>query len=129
MADILSQQAAEKMEIKEAVAKRSLMEIQQEQEFLTWWDNESKRILEEEAQTAKAMEKSSRGGRSGKGRGGGVIGGGGESRGPGKSGRNVSGAGRGGRGGGAGRGGKDRNGKPPPFESVPGSPAPVPNTS
>ncbi|KAI9876005.1 MAG: hypothetical protein M1830_007568, partial [Pleopsidium flavum] len=49
MADILSQQQTEKDIIKEAVAKRSLQEIQQEQEFQEWWDQESRKVMEEEA--------------------------------------------------------------------------------
>ncbi|KAL8913049.1 MAG: hypothetical protein Q9172_007373, partial [Xanthocarpia lactea] len=40
MADILSQQQAEKDVFKEAVAKRSLQEIQEEQAFQEWWDQE-----------------------------------------------------------------------------------------
>lgn len=40
MADILSQQQTEKDIIKEAVAKRSLQEIQEEQAFQEWWDKE-----------------------------------------------------------------------------------------
>lgn len=38
--DILSQQQAEKDLIKEAAAKRSLQEIQEEQAFQEWWDQE-----------------------------------------------------------------------------------------
>lgn len=68
MADILSQQQAEKYAVKEAVAKRSLQEIQQEQEFLSWWDQESKRAMEEEAQAAGRSNERGRGG--GRGRGG-----------------------------------------------------------
>ncbi|KAL8810049.1 MAG: hypothetical protein Q9200_002882, partial [Gallowayella weberi] len=40
MADILSQQQTEKDVFKEAVAKRSLQEIQEEQAFQEWWDQE-----------------------------------------------------------------------------------------
>ena len=68
MADILSQQQTEKDIIKEAVAKRSLQEIQQEQEFQEWWDQESRKIMEEEA-TAKNPSSSARGGRGGRARG------------------------------------------------------------
>ncbi|SLM33799.1 Regulator of chromosome condensation, RCC1 [Lasallia pustulata] len=49
MADILSQQQTEKDVIKEAAAKRSLQDIQQEQEFQQWWDMESRKVMEEEA--------------------------------------------------------------------------------
>jgi hypothetical protein len=49
MADIIGQQRREQELHKEAVAKRSLQEIQQEQEFQQWWDQESRRAQEEEA--------------------------------------------------------------------------------
>ncbi|KAI1625164.1 hypothetical protein EDD37DRAFT_628999 [Exophiala viscosa] len=67
MAEILAQQQTEKRAVKEAVAKRSLQEIQQEQEFQEWWDSESRRIQEEEAQ---ASTTAARGGKGGRGRGG-----------------------------------------------------------
>ncbi|KEF51560.1 uncharacterized protein A1O9_12477 [Exophiala aquamarina CBS 119918] len=72
MADILAQQQTEKAAIKEAVAKKSLQEIQQEQEFQEWWDNESRRIQEEESQAAASSSRSGKGGRgqSGNRRGG-----------------------------------------------------------
>lgn len=66
LADILSQQQAEKRSIKEAAAKRSLQEIQQEQEFQAWWDQASRRAIEEEAAAAKLT-----GGASSRPRGGG----------------------------------------------------------
>ncbi|KAK5078701.1 hypothetical protein LTR64_002885 [Lithohypha guttulata] len=64
MADILAQQQYEKSAIKESAAKRSLEEIQQEQEFQAWWDSESRRIQEEEAAVNNAVARSrpSRGG-------------------------------------------------------------------
>ncbi|CAI6315721.1 unnamed protein product [Periconia digitata] len=71
MEEILSLQQAEKVSIRDAAAKRSLQEIQQEQEFQEWWDQESKRVIQEEEQRKRADEravKASRG-RS-KGRGG-----------------------------------------------------------
>lgn len=77
MADILAQQQTEKTAIKEAVAKKSLQEIQQEQEFQEWWDNESRRIQEEEAQAAAS---SSRPGKGGRGQSGNRRGGGGKGR-------------------------------------------------
>ena len=49
MADIIGQQQREQEIVKEAVAKRSLQEIQQEQAFQEWWDAESRRAQEEEA--------------------------------------------------------------------------------
>ena len=48
MADILAQQQTEKDVSKEAVAKGSLQEIQEEQAFQEWWDQESKMVREEE---------------------------------------------------------------------------------
>lgn len=68
MAEILAQQQTEKTAIKEAVAKKSLQEIQQEQEFQEWWDNESRRVQDEEALVTTAT--SSRPGKSGRGQGG-----------------------------------------------------------
>ncbi|KAG9789413.1 BTB/POZ domain-containing protein 1 [Exophiala dermatitidis] len=71
MAEILAQQQIEKIAVKEAVAKRSLQEIQQEQEFQEWWDNESRRVQEEEAQAANAPATATaparRGGKGGRG--------------------------------------------------------------
>ncbi|KAI1826947.1 hypothetical protein F4861DRAFT_536420 [Xylaria intraflava] len=49
LADIISQQQREQESRREAVAKRSLQEIQQEQAFQEWWDQESRRTQEEEA--------------------------------------------------------------------------------
>ena len=67
MADILAQQQTEKQVIKDAVAKRSLQEIQEEQAFQEWWDQESKKVREEEEKTKDATVGSSRG-RSGNSR-------------------------------------------------------------
>lgn len=60
MTDILSQQQAEKTAIHDATtAKRSLQEIQQEQEFQEWWDLESRKVKEEEERrTAEATTRS-----------------------------------------------------------------------
>jgi hypothetical protein len=75
MEEILSLQEAEKVSIRDAAAKRSLQEIQQEQEFQEWWDQESKRAIQEEEQKKRSDErtaKASRGRgktRSGRGRG------------------------------------------------------------
>ncbi|KAK7942893.1 uncharacterized protein PG986_012006 [Apiospora aurea] len=49
LADIIDHQRREQESVKEAVAKRSLQEIQQEQAFQEWWDQESRRTQEEEA--------------------------------------------------------------------------------
>ncbi|KIW99146.1 uncharacterized protein Z519_00809 [Cladophialophora bantiana CBS 173.52] len=78
MAEILAQQQIEKIAVKEAVAKKSLQEIQQEQEFQEWWDNESRRVQEEEAQANAAAARRGKGGR---GRGGHLRGGGGRGKG------------------------------------------------
>ena len=69
MADILSQQQTEKDIIKEAVAKRSLQEIQEEQAFQEWWDEESRKVKAEAEEAAKPATRGRRGIR-GKGRGG-----------------------------------------------------------
>ena len=78
MMEILSLQEAEKTSIRDAAAKRSLQEIQQEQEFQAWWDEESKRVIQEEEQRKRAEERAvrnaargrskPRGGRGGKGK-------------------------------------------------------------
>lgn len=69
MADILSQQQTEKDIIKEAVAKRSLQEIQQEQEFQEWWDQESRKVRLEEEEAAATMKGGEGGGARGRGGG------------------------------------------------------------
>lgn len=76
MADIIDQEKRNRDRVKEAVAKRSLMEIQQEQAFQEWWDEESRRTQEEESKrTAREQEREDgkargRRGRGGKARGG-----------------------------------------------------------
>lgn len=71
MTEILSLQQAEKDFVKDAAAKRSLQEIQQEQEFQEWWDQESKRVMLEEEQRKRAEERAAKATRGrGKGRGG-----------------------------------------------------------
>ncbi|KAL2044695.1 hypothetical protein N7G274_002469 [Stereocaulon virgatum] len=96
MADILSQQQTEKDIVKEAAAKRSLQEIQEEQAFQEWWDEESRKIKAEAEEAAKPTTRGRKGVR-GKGRGG--------SRGRG-NGRTDSGEGTSGTGSRGGRGGK-----------------------
>ncbi|KAL8767070.1 MAG: hypothetical protein Q9209_006297 [Squamulea sp. 1 TL-2023] len=116
MADILSQQQTEKDVFKEAVAKRSLQEIQEEQAFQEWWDQESRKVMEEEQQasaaaaamaTGRKHERRSRGRERGRGRGED------RPRGRGKLGRSEkvgdakgeeASIGKGSRGGGSGRG-------------------------
>lgn len=60
MADILSQQQMAKDIVKEAAAKRSLQEIQEEQAFQEWWDEESRKVKAEEDE---AMHQTIKGGR------------------------------------------------------------------
>jgi len=88
MADILNQQQTEKEVIKEAAAKRSLQEIQEEQAFQEWWDQESRKAREEEEE---AKRPASRGGKVGRGRGRGDA----RGRGQGKAGSSNTGEGRG----------------------------------
>jgi hypothetical protein len=72
MEEIIGQQRREQELVKEAVAKRSLQEIQQEQAFQEWWDQESRRAQEEEARRqARGKDKDERGGRRGRKGGGG----------------------------------------------------------
>lgn len=77
LASILYQQQNEKDEIHEAAtAKHNLQEIQLEQEFQEWWDQESKRVMEQaEADTAAVAATTSsttgRHGNAGRGAGGG----------------------------------------------------------
>ena len=122
MDDILAQQQNEKDVIRDAGAKRSLMEIQEEQAFQDWWDRESRKVQEEEearrgvgrTRAGRRGRARVRGPRGGAGPGnkrvgaGDSEGGGGESRG-GKSGSmgRKGGSGGGERGGRSGRKGKE----------------------
>jgi inhibitor of Bruton tyrosine kinase len=65
LTDILTEQQAAKDSIRDAAAKRSLQEIQQEQEFQEWWDKESAKVMEEEARRAKQADGKSAGRRRG----------------------------------------------------------------
>ncbi|KAI0829139.1 hypothetical protein F5Y06DRAFT_220378 [Hypoxylon sp. FL0890] len=56
LADIIGEQKREQEIVREAVAKRSLQEIQQEQAFQEWWDQESRRTQEEEARRTAREE-------------------------------------------------------------------------
>ncbi|CAK7264963.1 hypothetical protein SEPCBS57363_001348 [Sporothrix epigloea] len=67
MADIFLQQQLEQETIKEAVAKRSLQEIQEEQAFQEWWDQESQRTQEEE--TRRQQVRGTKSHREGRARG------------------------------------------------------------
>lgn len=77
MMEILSLQEAEKTSIRDASAKRSLEEIQQEQEFQQWWEAESKRAVEQEEQAKRAAERAAKAAGKGRGKGRGGGGGGG----------------------------------------------------
>jgi hypothetical protein len=61
MMEILSIQQAEKISVVDAKAKRSLQEIQQEQEFQEWWELESRRVMEEEEATKRLIKASGNG--------------------------------------------------------------------
>lgn len=70
MADILSQQQTEKDIFREASAKRSLQEIQEEQAFQEWWDEESRKVrMEEEAKEVEIGGDGRERGARGRGRG------------------------------------------------------------
>ncbi|KAF4554428.1 Regulator of chromosome condensation (RCC1) repeat-containing protein 3 [Elsinoe fawcettii] len=82
MADILNQQQTEKdiiAKVKEDNAKRSLQDIQAEQEFQEWWDAEERRLKieagllptdeEDEETSPNTKAPSKRGGKPGRGRG------------------------------------------------------------
>ncbi|KAK1675725.1 BTB/POZ domain-containing protein [Colletotrichum godetiae] len=88
MADIIGQQKREQEIVKEAVAKRSMQEIQQEQEFQEWWDQETRRVQEEEARR-ETKDKAAREGRAQKDGGGGGGGSSGSSK-RGRRGRGVA---------------------------------------
>jgi hypothetical protein len=98
--DIIDQEEAQKELIKEYSSKRSLQEIQEEQEFLRWWENESKRVQEAEIAQEQKKKGGQRGGRSGDGRSGGGGRGRGRSKGRGGRGETSGSAGRGKGGGG-----------------------------
>ena len=65
ISDILTQQQAEKEMIRDATAKRSLQEIQTEQEFQEWWDQESKKMMEQQDAMAGSSEQRHRKDKSG----------------------------------------------------------------
>ena len=69
MSDILTQQQTEKDVIRDAVAKRSLQEIQEEQAFQEWWDEESRKVREEQEQETRGKTVSPARGRNGGSRG------------------------------------------------------------
>jgi len=65
----VAEEQGRKDKLKEAVAPRSLQDIQAEQEFQEWWDKESKRVREEEAARKREEKRSARARRSGRGGG------------------------------------------------------------
>jgi inhibitor of Bruton tyrosine kinase len=101
LAEILVQQQGDKAAIREAAAKRSLQDIQQEQEFQEWWDNETKKVQEEEQGSTIDSTRKSKGER-GRGRG----------------------RGKGGRRKGSGRGGGAASANETELSKVTGGPAP-----
>lgn len=82
LADIMSQEEVHKEIMRDHAAKRSLQEIQAEQEFLRWWDIESEKVRLETIAAERAASRGSGGRRGG---GGGKRGG--RGRGVGKRGR------------------------------------------
>ncbi|KAK5729377.1 hypothetical protein LTR17_012007 [Elasticomyces elasticus] len=81
MSEIVAYELAAKEDIKAAVAKRDLSEIQAEQEFQEWWEKESARVQEAE-QAPSPGDGAGRGSsRKRGGRGGGRVGRGGRGRG------------------------------------------------
>ncbi|KAG6059822.1 hypothetical protein E4U32_003792 [Claviceps aff. humidiphila group G2b] len=113
MADIIGQQQLEQQRVKEAVAKRSLQEIQEEQAFQEWWDQESRRAQEEEARKqARVVGREREQNGSSRGSGGNRRGGGGGGRGSGSGTGTGTGGGRKGRGGGKSKTGSGEATKP-----------------
>ncbi|KAJ5923208.1 hypothetical protein N7454_008453 [Penicillium verhagenii] len=71
IAAILEQQQAEKDEIREAAtAKHNMEDIQAEQQFQQWWDQESKRVqgLQDPPESETSQQRTGKGGRGGKSR-------------------------------------------------------------
>lgn len=81
LADIMLQEEVHKEIIRDHAAKRSLQEIQAEQEFLRWWDMESEKVRLETAAAERAASRGNNGGGGGAGQGGGRKGGRGRRRG------------------------------------------------
>lgn len=67
MQDIIDQQRLE-AEIRKEQGKRPLKEIQEEQQFLEWWDEQERKVREEEQERARRMEEL-RNPKKGRGRG------------------------------------------------------------
>jgi inhibitor of Bruton tyrosine kinase len=72
LADIIAQQTSEQKALSVKAVPRSLKEIQEEEQFLQWWEQESQRVKEEKELAARMTEMSIRDtrGRGQRGRGG-----------------------------------------------------------
>lgn len=68
LADIMLQEEVHKEIMRDHAAKRSLQEIQAEQEFLRWWDTESEKVRLDIARAAGGGSGGQRGGSGGGGR-------------------------------------------------------------
>ncbi|KAF8429769.1 hypothetical protein EV426DRAFT_668469 [Tirmania nivea] len=79
LADIIEQQEAEQAFLRGKVEKRSLEDIQQEQEFIDWWEKECERVRAEREGVNPGGEAAERGGGEGLRRGKGSKGRGGKS--------------------------------------------------
>lgn len=64
----MAEQTSERKALSEKATPRSLKEIQEEEQFLRWWEQESLRVKEEEEAIAKMTEMSIRGGGQERGR-------------------------------------------------------------
>jgi len=95
LADIIAQQTSEQAALNAKVTPRSLKEIQEEEQFLQWWEQESQRVQEEEQLLARTTQISMQDGR-GRGRGsrGGARGKGARGRGRGDAKRGYIGKGQ-----------------------------------
>ena len=74
LVDIIAQQSSEQKALNAKFSPRSLKEIQEEEQFLQWWEQESQRVRGEEEIVSRIMEMSlddgeGRGTRGGRGRG------------------------------------------------------------
>jgi len=71
LADIIAQQTSEQAALSAKALPRSFIEIQEEERFLLWWEQESQRVKEEEmlARTAELSMADGRGRGRGRARG------------------------------------------------------------
>jgi hypothetical protein len=56
LADIIAQQTSEQKALNAKATPRSLKEIQEEEQFLQWWEQESQRVQEEEEAIGRMRE-------------------------------------------------------------------------